>query len=108
VILVLAAALGCTEESPRGTDASAPDAPRSIDACAGCVRPDTTPSWDASECPAEVPVGGAPCSEGASCPYGEETCCGDTYPATICECHSGQFLCYATDACLIPSCPDAG
>ena len=58
-------------------------------------------------CPASAPIG-ATCSGTLHCEYGTESCCGKTHPSTVCDCSSGSFACYATDACLMPSCPDGG
>lgn len=82
--------LGCGDDS-----ASQPDANVVLDMAA----PTT--------CPGTAPFDGT-CSGNLTCTYGTETCCGMTYPSTVCNCKNGRFQCYATDACLIPSCPDGG
>ena len=56
-------------------------------------------------CPAAAPIGAAGCSDGLSCEYGEECCCGDCHPSLVCDCRGGQWGCYYTDACMIPHCP---
>lgn len=48
---------------------------------------------------------------GATCASGEESCCGKTYNSMECECADMgggklQYMCRATDACNIPSCPE--
>jgi hypothetical protein len=64
---------------------------------------------DATMCPSTQPTSGVTsCSGSERCEYGTESCCGNTYPSLVCECQSGTFYCYYTDACLIPGCPDAG
>lgn len=62
-----------------------------------------------SSCPAAVPMGGT-CSGNLHCEYGTETCCGHTFPSTVCDCTGGTFACFATDACMMPpdACPDGG
>lgn len=59
-------------------------------------------------CPAAPAIDGA-CKGSAHCEYGEESCCGKTYPSTVCDCSGGTFSCYATDACFLPpgACGDA-
>jgi hypothetical protein len=59
---------------------------------------------DAGACPPDAPIGKS-CAGSLHCEYGTETCCGHTYPSTVCDCSGGSFACYATDACMIP--PDA-
>jgi hypothetical protein len=52
-------------------------------------------------CPSEDPlIFEFPCSGDITCNYGAETCCGETYPSTICSCYGGSFICEATDACF--------
>lgn len=54
-------------------------------------------------CPARLPTGRELCFPGASCAYGSETCCGQTYATMECTCGSdGAFSCGYTDACLRP------
>lgn len=67
------------------------------------------PAIDGGACPPDVPIGKA-CAGNLTCTYGTETCCGHTYPSTVCDCMNGSFGCYATDACMIPpdACEDAG
>jgi hypothetical protein len=79
-------------------------------ACDGGACPDGGGGGggDASMCPGTQPAAGAACSGSTRCEYGTETCCGNTYPSIVCECQSGGFNCYYTDACLIPGCPDGG
>jgi len=50
-------------------------------------------------CPADEPFAIVECRGDLSCSYGFETCCGETYASTICDCLNGAFGCYATDAC---------
>lgn len=60
-------------------------------------------------CPGQPPINGA-CEGELSCEYGTETCCGETFPSTVCHCSGGIWACLATDACYRPvdSCGDAG
>lgn len=54
-------------------------------------------------CPARAPASGEFCWPGASCSYGTETCCGQTFASMQCTCGSdGRFACVSTDACLRP------
>jgi hypothetical protein len=62
---------------------------------------------DATRCPAEAPSSGA-CTGELTCEYGEESCCGETFPALVCFCSDGTWSCGSTDACLRPGCPDGG
>jgi hypothetical protein len=48
----------------------------------------------------------AACEANLTCEYGTECCCGQCYPSTVCTCMEGGWGCYATDACMIPGCPD--
>eukprot|EP00984_Skeletonema_dohrnii_P000765 scaffold221_cov113-Skeletonema_dohrnii-CCMP3373.AAC.9 len=52
--------------------------------------------------------GGACSTEGSSCSEGTETCCGETYDSLKCDCFGGSWMCMATDACMFPSCCQAG
>lgn len=56
------------------------------------------------DCPAEPPFSQTCNSEGLSCSWGTECCCGDCFPSTQCSCEGGSWACLATDACMIPSC----
>lgn len=76
---------------------------------ASCNGKTTPPASDGGpdspvgdSCPAEIPSFGDPCSPEAHCGYGFETCCGHTYPSTVCDCYDGAFSCYSTDACMLP------
>ncbi len=41
------------------------------------------------------------------CEYGEECCCGECYPSLVCtSTGDGDWACYNTDACMVPSCGD--
>ncbi|HOU53488.1 MAG TPA: hypothetical protein PLQ97_06125 [Myxococcota bacterium] len=57
-------------------------------------------------CPAE-PVLQGTCTGALQCAYGQECCCGQCHPSLVCTCTGGTWGCQATDACLIPGCPDA-
>jgi len=58
-------------------------------------------------CPLQEPLGTGGCSQqGLVCQYGTECCCGQCHPAMVCECFGNGWGCYATDACMIPACPD--
>jgi len=52
--------------------------------------------------------GGACSTEGSSCSEGTETCCGETYDSLKCDCFGGSWMCLQTDACMFPSCCQAG
>ena len=62
------------------------------------------------KCPATAPISGSEsCSTGGQmCTYGEECCCGECFPSMECECQYdlGDWGCWYTEACNIPSCPD--
>jgi hypothetical protein len=63
----------------------------------GC--PDIQPDFN-EPCSFDVPEG---------CPYGEETCCGQTHPSMMMFCDDGTTFGYHTDACLQPceeGCPE--
>jgi len=57
-------------------------------------------------CPPE-PVLQGTCTGPLQCEYGQECCCGQCHPSLVCNCLEGSWGCYATDACMIPGCPDA-
>jgi hypothetical protein len=42
------------------------------------------------------------------CELGRECCCDRCAPNVVCQCSEGQWLCYYTDFCAIPFCPDGG
>ena len=49
---------------------------------------------------------GGTCSEdGSSCGVGKQTCCGETYDSLKCTCMSGSWMCFATEACMMPCAP---
>ncbi|MFW6051234.1 MAG: hypothetical protein ACODAU_08670 [Myxococcota bacterium] len=79
----------CREGCGTAADASVPDG-----------------ATDGGACPAEPPFGES-CSGEQTCYYGEECCCGECHASTGCTCAGGSWSCFATDACLIPGCPDA-
>lgn len=55
-------------------------------------------------CPDAVDIGSSCSDEGLSCSFGQECCCGTCYPSLSCTCTGGSWACFATDACMIPSC----
>lgn len=59
-----------------------------------------------TDCPAEADVQRAACPvAGLTCAYGEEVCCGQSFPSMYCTCDGARYACRATDACLgVPSC----
>lgn len=57
---------------------------------------------DAGACPDAAPFSGT-CEGALHCEYGTESCCGETYPSLVCNCVSGDWQCFNTDACLIPA-----
>lgn len=57
-------------------------------------------------CPEEPMLQGK-CIAPLRCEYGQECCCGQCFPSLVCNCLDGTWGCYATDACMIPGCPDA-
>jgi hypothetical protein len=60
---------------------------------------------DASElCPTEPPIGESCPRNELECSWGTECCCGQCFPSTVCTCSGDSWACYATDACMIPSC----
>lgn len=62
-----------------------------------------------ASCPAEAPIGTQEtCASDTRCEYGIECCCGNCYPSIVCQCADDTWACHATDACMIPGCPDAG
>jgi len=68
---------------------------------------------DATQAVESCTPGGA-CSEaGSSCSDGTETCCGQTYPSLQCDCTDNgngvlEYMCMATDSCMLPSCCQDG
>ncbi|TNF28238.1 MAG: hypothetical protein EP329_18235 [Deltaproteobacteria bacterium] len=91
--LVLLGLAGCLEESGGDGDATADtaDGVDTVDVVA--------PSCD------EATPGGV-CAGAGTCEIGQECCCGQCYPSTVCDCRDGAWACYATDACMIPGCGD--
>jgi hypothetical protein len=66
------------------------------------VNPDAQPG-----CPSQAPIGiQMYCGEVRTCEYGTECCCGQCYASTVCTCNGEGWGCYATDACMVVSCPD--
>ena len=62
----------------------------------------------ATGCPAQIPMSSTTCSGSLTCPYGQTTCCGQTYPAWYCLCQNGAFSCNQAGPCN-STCPgDAG
>ena len=59
-----------------------------------------------ASCPDVEPIGSdEACEPGTMCDYGQECCCGACSPSISCSCdESGQWGCYATEACNIFSC----
>merc|ERR1712130_1047697 len=56
-------------------------------------------------CPSEVDFDmNAPCDYEGQCEFGEETCCGQTFPSLVCQCGGERSFCYYTDACFHPNC----
>lgn len=59
------------------------------------------------KCPKKSPLdsnGNAKCSDGLTCTYGEESCCGETFDSLVCDCFDGEWACRNTDACFRPAC----
>ncbi|MFO0591234.1 MAG: hypothetical protein U0441_27050 [Polyangiaceae bacterium] len=54
-----------------------------------------------ASCPGSPQVNQACSSETAHCEYGQECCDGSCYPEEVCDCASGTWSCYFTDACFI-------
>ena len=53
-----------------------------------------------TECPMDFPSEDHMCMPGLECGFGEETCCGETFPSRVCTCaEDGQFICRFTEAC---------
>ena len=61
-----------------------------------------TPTTGLSECT----IGGVCSEERSTCAMGNETCCGVTYDSIKCECSSGQWECYVTEACMFLDCEE--
>mmetsp|Transcript_2099 Transcript_2099/g.3788 ORF Transcript_2099/g.3788 Transcript_2099/m.3788 type:complete len:339 (-) Transcript_2099:158-1174(-) len=58
-------------------------------------------------CPADQPINGQCNTPGLTCDYGEEICCGERHTSLKCECGNDlTFMCFYTEACLSPDCPD--
>jgi hypothetical protein len=56
-------------------------------------------------CPADSPpLQPGACEGELHCEYGEECCCGKCESSLVCDCMSGTWGCYYTDACLGPWC----
>ena len=73
----------------------------------GSAIPDAA-SDTATGCPAQIPISSTACSGSLTCPYGQTTCCGQTYPAWYCLCQNGTFSCNQAGPCN-STCPgDAG
>ena len=98
VLVVVVAALGCVGGGgPRDAETDAvPDA-------AGDAV-----GTDSQACPPALPDPASPCTGSPCCEYGEDACCGQTSAGEICRCVNGRWGCAATDACLVPECPDGG
>lgn len=64
----------------------------------------------AGACPAEPPFGVTEAcpSDGLRCEFGQECCCGQCFASVVCLCTAAGWGCYATDACMVPACLDAG
>lgn len=90
-----------------GSDASLADADAADTAVADQLGDAPSDTGDASgACPSVAPTPGGACSvAGPACNFGQECCCGKCYPSMVCQCSGSSWLCYATDACMIP--PDA-
>merc|ERR1719348_1593596 len=61
-------------------------------------------------CPNDWPEIGSPCEGQGQCEYGEQECCGETYPEIVFECMGGTWQAYYVDTlCILglaPPCPD--
>eukprot|EP00550_Attheya_septentrionalis_P011966 CAMPEP_0198303900 /NCGR_PEP_ID=MMETSP1449-20131203/57117_1 /TAXON_ID=420275 /ORGANISM="Attheya septentrionalis, Strain CCMP2084" /LENGTH=664 /DNA_ID=CAMNT_0044006407 /DNA_START=317 /DNA_END=2311 /DNA_ORIENTATION=+ len=58
-------------------------------------------------CPSDEPINGECNTPGLKCDYGEEFCCGERHTSLKCECGNDlTFMCFYTEACLSPDCPD--
>lgn len=92
----------CVDLCPSGCNLTATDALGVLNAAIGLDPGNCSPP---AECPEEWPEPGDACEEGVGeCAYGEECCCDECYDSYVCECDGGEFACYFSDACLIPSC----
>lgn len=85
----------------KSVDATATDV-LSIDA----TLPDLIAVDVVGTCPADIQPNSA-CAGVQKCEIGQECCCGKCYPSMVCSCSGGTWACYATDACMMPGCPDA-
>ena len=112
-ILLLAALPGCGTEvtlppdaGGSGDTADTGDTSVTRDTVDTAAEEDTSADA-ATSCPADPFATPACDTEGARCELGQECCCGVCHPSLVCNCSSGQWACYNTDACMIPSCEGA-
>jgi hypothetical protein len=62
----------------------------------------------ATVCPDANPVGlGLACTEGLTCQYDQDCCCGSCHPRVVCDCKGARLGCYDVGACADPVCGDA-
>jgi hypothetical protein len=72
----------------------------------GCSSDDGPGTGDDQQEETSCPAGtssGVSCSGSESCSIGEESCCFETHPASVCQCTNGRWSCIATDACAAVS-----
>ena len=65
-----------------------------------CGIPDCPPIAIDTSCPLERPNALDYCTFEGDCDYGEESCCGNTFPSIRCKCNNNQALCFYFDLCL--------
>lgn len=114
-LCLLSAIAGCGTEVTVPPDASGSGAPEDTSG-SGETRDTGNPddaATDASDdtaaasCPTDPFATPACDTEGTRCELGQECCCGVCHPSLVCNCAGGQWACYNTDACMIPSCAGA-
>jgi hypothetical protein len=103
---------------PTSPDTTSPDTTSPDTTCPDATSPDTTDDTtvDVVSCSlieqqveeyGDMPSGVC-AEEQPTCEIGRECCCGRCAPNVVCDCYEGTWVCYYTDFCLIPFCPDGG
>ena len=98
-----------TADSGGASDVSGTTDVASSDIEASDIAGDISDADTSFSCPSQAPQPNAACSvAGPACNFGQECCCGTCYPSMVCQCTGTSWMCYATDACMIPpdSCSD--
>ena len=89
-----------------GADTADADTADANTADADSAGVDTAPqdTADASPSCAAAQPGGKCSADGEKCEIGQECCCGKCHPSMVCSCAGGTWVCYYTDACMMPGC----